>query len=74
MRPKGVGVPRSPRRLEQEGEWNQKLASLLQMSQGNSKIEDSIVRLSQLRKHEFSLLVAGVTDMRIKQWLVTALE
>lgn len=74
MRSKGVGVPRNPRRLEQEGEWSQKLASLLQTSQGNSEFEESIVRLSRLRKPEFSLLEVGVTDRRIKRLLVAALE
>lgn len=74
MRSKGVGIPRNPRRLEQEGEWSQKLASLLQMSQGNSEFEESIVRLSRLRKPEVSLLEVGVTDMRIKRLLLAALD
>lgn len=47
---------------------------LLQMSQGKSGLQDSVVRLSPLMKHEASLLVPGVTDMRIKQLLVAAVE
>lgn len=47
--------------------WSHKPVSLLQMSQGNSEYEDSIVSLSHVRKQEVSLLVAGLTDRRVKQ-------
>lgn len=43
------------------------------MPHGNSIFDNSIVRLVKLGKHEFAVLLAGVTNVRVNQlFLVTA--